>query len=211
MKNKLVAVLFIVVFVLLVAVIFSLLNDGQDTTNIDDVRLNATETQSPVVTALPTFAPAEATAEPTLLPLPTEAPTPTPVPVGTDLGSSSFESTSPVQGLNIVADWSAKTVDDSTVAVTVTVSTMSYSLHLEPARSVNITLAGQYATLDVGAVTYDGSSMAKNELASTTFNVDLPVGSSNSYTLAVEWHFGGAYMNTPIDVLECGGNITLVR
>ena len=51
----------------------------------------------------------------------------------------------------------------------------------------------------------------KNELASTTFNVDLPVGSSNSYTLAVEWHFGGAYMNTPIDVLECGGNITLVR
>ena len=141
MKNKLVAVLFIVVFVLLVAVIFSLLNDGQDTTNIDDVRLNATETQSPVVTALPTFAPAEATAEPTLLPLPTEAPTPTPVPtptpeptptpvpVGTDLGSGSFESTSPVQGLNIVADWSAKTVDDSTVAVTVTVSTMSYSLH----------------------------------------------------------------------------------
>ena len=173
MKNKLVAVLFIVVFVLLVAVIFSLLNDGQDTTNIDDVRLNATETQSPVITSLPTFAPAEATAEPTLLPLPTEAPTPTPiptptpeptptpVPVGTDLGSGSFESTSPVQGLNIVADWSAKTVDDSTVAVTVTVSTMSYSLHLEPARSVNITLAGQYATLDVGAVTYDGSSMAK--------------------------------------------------
>ena len=223
MKNKLVAVLFIVVFVLLVAVIFSLLNDGQDTTNIDDVRLNATETQSPVITSLPTFAPAKATAEPTLLPLPTEAPTPTPiptptpeptptpVPVGTDLGSGSFESTSPVQGLNIVADWSAKTVDDSTVAVTVTVSTMSYSLHLEPARSVNITLAGQYATLDVGAVTYDGSSMAKNELASTTFNVDLPVGSSNSYTLAVEWHFGGAYMNTPIDVLECGGNITLVR
>ena len=217
MKNKLVAVLFIIVFVLLVAVIFSLLNDGQDAAGIGDVRLNAKETQSVVVTSMPTFAPAEATAEPTFLPLPTEAPTPTPTPaptpapVGTELGTGSFESTSPVQGLNIVADWSAKTVDDSTVAVTVTVSTVSYSLHLEPARSVNITLAGQYATLDVGAITYDGSTMAKNELASTTFNVDLPVGSSNSYTLAVEWHFGGAYMNTPIDVLECGGNITLVR
>lgn len=223
MKNKLVAVLFIIVFVLLVAVIFSLLNDGQDAAGIGDVRLNAKETQSAVVTSMPTFAPAETTAEPTLLPLPTEAPTPTPLPtptptpaptpapVGTELGTGSFESASPVQGLNIVADWSAKTVDDSTVAVAVTVSTVSYSLHLEPARSVNITLAGQYATLDVGAITYDGSTMAKNELASTTFNVDLPVGSSNSYTLAVEWHFGGAYMNTPIDVLECGGNITLVR
>ena len=223
MKNKLVAVLFIVVFVLLVAVIFSLLNDGQDTTSIDDVRLDAKETQSTVVTSVPTFAPAEANAEPTPLPLPTATPaptpiptptpahTPTPVPAGTELGSGSFESASPVQGLNIVADWSAKSVDDSTVAVTVTVSTMSYSLHLEPARSLNIALNGEYATLDVGAITYDGNTMAKNELASKTFNVDLPVGSSNSYTLSVEWHFGGAYMNTPIDVLECGGSISLVR
>ena len=62
-----------------------------------------------------------------------------------------------------------------------------------------------------GRVTYDGSALAKNELASTTINIDLPAGSSNSYTLAVEWHFGGVYMNMPIEVLECGGTIDLVR
>lgn len=228
MKNKLVIVLFIVVFVLLLAVIWSLLTDGQDVTNIDDIRLNATETSSPVVNPISTPTPdvsAEPTPAPTLLPLPTVEPTPTPeptpiptpeptpvqIPVGTQLGAGSFESVSPVSGLNIVADWTAETVDDNTVSVKVTVSAKSYSLHLEPARSLNIALGEQYITLDVPALTYDGSALALNELAGTTFNITLPVGASNSYTLAVEWHFGGAYMNTPIDVLECGGTITLVR
>lgn len=227
MKNKLVAVLFIIVFLLLVAVICSLLTDGQDITNIDDVRLNAEQTSSvvvnPVATAAPTWESPAVTVEPTLLPLPTveptptptpeptPEPTPTPAPVGTQLGMGSFNSVSPVPGLNIVADWEAVTMDDNTVAVTVTVSTNSYSLHLSPARSLNIALGEQYITLDVPALTYDGTTLAKNELAGTTFNVSLPVGTSNTYTLAVEWHFGGAYMNTPIDVLECGGEISLVR
>lgn len=230
MKNKLVAVLFIIVFLLLVAVICSLLTDGQDITNINDVRVNTGEEQTstgvvkPLTTPTPTWeTPTEPTVEPTLLPLPTVEPTPTPTPeptpeptptaapVGTVLGSGSFQSYSPVAGLNIVADWTAETVDDNTVAVKVTVSANSYSLHLDPARSLNIALGDQYVTLDVHALTYDGNTMAKNELAGTTFNVSLPVGASNSYTLAVEWHFGGAYMNTPIDVFECGGEIALVR
>lgn len=232
MKNKLVAVLFIIVFLLLVAVICSLLTDNQDITNIDDVRINAPEQTSsavvnPITTVAPTWESPVPTVEPTLLPLPTveptptptptptpeptPEPTPTPLPVGTQLGMGSFNSVSPVAGLNIVADWTADVVDDSTVSVTVTVSANSYSLHLEPARSLNIALGEQYVTLDVPALTYDGNTMAKNELAGTTFNVSLPAGSSNSYTLAVEWHFGGAYMNTPIDVLECGGSISLVR
>lgn len=228
MKNKLVVVLFIVVFVLLVAVIWSLVTDGQDVTNIDDIRLNATETSSPIVNPITTPTPnvnATASPAPTLLPLPTveptftppptpeptPEPTPTPLPVGTQLGMGSFSSVSPVTGLNIVAYWTADTVDDSTVKVTVTVKAKSYSLHLEPARSLNIALGDQYITLDVPALTYDGSALAENDLAGTTFNVTLPAGSSNTYSLAVEWHFGGAYMNTPIDVLECGGTITLAR
>ena len=226
MKNKLVAILFIIVFVLLVAVICSLLTDGQDVTDINDVRLSTgAATDSPVVTSIATPTPdPNATPAPaaTLLPLPTETPTPTPeptptpiptptpVPAGMELASGSFSSANQV-ALNVVADWSAKTVDANTVAVTVTVSAESYSLHLDPTKSVNVSLAGQYVTLDVPAVTYDGSALAKNELASTTINIDLPAGSSNSYTLAVEWHFGGVYMNMPIEVLECGGTIDLVR
>ena len=87
MKNKLVAILFIIVFILLVAVICSLLMDGQDVTNIDDVRLSTgAATDSPVVTSIATPTPdPNATPAPaaTLLPLPTEAPTPTPEPTPT--------------------------------------------------------------------------------------------------------------------------------
>lgn len=82
MKNKLVAILFIIVFILLVAVICSLLMDGQDVTNINDVRLSTgAATDSPVVTSIATPTPdPNSTPAPaaTLLPLPTEAPTPTP-------------------------------------------------------------------------------------------------------------------------------------
>lgn len=223
MKNKLVAILFIVVFVLLIAVICSLLTDNQDITDISDVRVTTQVSQAPILaTPAPTEAPV-ATPEATLLPLPTveptptptpvptPEPTPTPAPVGTQLGMGSFNSISPVAGLNIVADWSADVVDENTVSVSVTVSANSYSLHLDPARSLNIALGEQYVTLDVPALTYDGNALAKNELAGTSFTLPLPAGTSNSYTLAVEWHFGGAYMNTPIDVLECGGTIELAR
>lgn len=223
MKNKLVAVLFIVVFVLLVAVICSLLNDDSGLSNIDDVRLPAVETDS-AAAVTPTPAPenTEPTPTATLLPLPSATPeptpeptptpvlTPTPVPAGLDLGSGSFSSENQVP-LNIIADWTAKTVDSNTVSVTVTVSAQSYSLHLEPTKSLHISLNGEYKTVDVAALTYDGTDLAKNELGSATFDIDLPAGSSNSYTLAVEWQFGGFYFNTPIEVLECGGTISLSR
>ena len=127
-----------------------------------------------------------------------------------DLGSGSFSSENQVP-LNIIADWTAKTVDSNTVSVTVTVSAQSYSLHLEPTKSLHISLNGEYKTVDVAALTYDGTDLAKNELGSATFDIDLPAGSSNSYTLAVEWQFGGFYFNTPIEVLECGGTISLSR
>ena len=226
MKNKIVAVLFIVVFVLLIAVVFSLLNDGQDVSNVDDVRLSTSETSSVVVSSVPTAdtsSSALATAEPTLLPLPSETlaptvaptatpePTPTPVPANTELGSGTFTSESPVQGLNLITDWKATTVDNDTVSVTVTVSTQSYSLHLEANQSLKVTFNGESVSLNTPAVTYDGTALEKNELASTTFTVSLPTGSSNSYTLTADWHFGGTYMNTAIENLTCTGTVSIVR
>ena len=47
--------------------------------------------------------------------------------------------------------------------------------------------------------------------SSNSFLVDLPQGSSDSFPLAVEWHFGGTYSGVDIPVVECGGLIELTR
>ena len=227
MKGKLVAVLFIVVFALLVAVVFSLLTDDQGMTNIDDYRLQTVQTSSPILVDVPTSQPVQ-TVAPTMLPLPTPVPTPvptpaptpvptppptpvpTPVPMITDLGAGSFASYTGNM-INIIADWKVTALNENQVKVDVDVDVESYSLHLVAANSVNISFAGQYVTLGAPAVNYDGQPMARNDLASTSFIVDLPVGASNSYTLAVEWHFGGYYFNQSIPVIECGGAVNIVR
>ena len=85
MKGKLVTVLFIIVFVLLVAVVISLLNDDQDLTNINDIRIEATQTDTPVLVVPATAQPVQDTPAPTLLPLPTAPPTPTPMPTATPM------------------------------------------------------------------------------------------------------------------------------
>jgi len=76
---------------------------------------------------------------------------------------------------------------------------------------VNVSFAGEFKTLNAPAITYDGAERIRNELASTSFIVDLPVGNSNTFTLAVEWQFGGVYMNTELPVIECGGPVSIVR
>lgn len=233
MKNKLVAVLFIIVFVLLIVVVCSLLNDDNDISDVGDVRLpdisatSALETMEPSATVT-TPTPVPATPAPTPVPMPEPTPTPdvalpspgvdeavpspdvnTPA-AGTSLGSGSFKSESPVP-LNIIARWEAKSVDSSKVSVTVDVSAESYSLQLMATKTLHMSLNGEYVTVDVPAVDYDGKEMTENKLGSYTFELDLPAGSSNSYTLAVEWQFGGVYFNQPVDVLECGGTISISR
>lgn len=228
MKGKLVAVLFVVVFVLLIAVVFSLLTDDQSVTDINDYRIQAQTTDSPVLETISTPVPTPPPAEPSWLPLPTAEPTPIPTPVPTmaptpiptvpptlapvitDLGSGSFRSNLPWY-INVVADWSAKAIDANNVEVTVKVSVESYSLHLNAARSVNVAFGDQYVTLDAPNIVYDGGTQVLNELATTTFTVPLSQGMSNSYNLGVAWHFGGWYMNTEIPSIECGGTVTLIR
>ena len=83
MKGKLVAVLFVVVFVLLIAVVFSLLTDDQDVTDINDYRIQAPTTDSPVLETIATPAPTITPAEPSWLPLPTQPPTPVPTMIPT--------------------------------------------------------------------------------------------------------------------------------
>ncbi|MBQ4651444.1 MAG: hypothetical protein IJB78_01875 [Oscillospiraceae bacterium] len=227
MKGKLVTILFIIVFILLVAVIISLLTDDQGVTDINDYRLESIQTNTPILVDVPTAPPA-VTAVPTMLPLPTPeptpipvptfaptppptpVPTPTPVPIITDLGAGSFRSNTG-RFIDVVADYSVTAIDASQVRVDVAVAVESDSLHVIAAPSVNVSFAGEFKTLNAPAITYDGKDHMRNELASTSFVVDLPAGASNTYTLAVEWQFGGWYMNTELPVIECGGPVSIVR
>ena len=148
-----------------------------------------------------------ATPEPT----PTPAPSPTPEPVyGTTVGSGSFKSDTGSR-MNIVTRWEAVTQDADHVSVRVTVSAQHYSLHMISNRNVFISFNGEYQAFECPAVDTDDNSLQETELASYTFSVSLGSGESKTMPLAVEWQFHGSYGDVDLDVIECGGDITLSR
>ena len=232
MKSKIIAVLFVIVFLLLVAVVFSLLNDNSSPEDISSFRPDSRQQGSGIVSQIET-PPAQATPTPTLLPLPTAAPTtapvvtpaptptptpiptPIPTPTVTDLGSGSFKSTTGTY-LNLVADWKAVTLNENQVQINVKVSANSYALDSASFDNVHISLGDKYVTCSSNAINYTGNALADNELASYTFTVDMPAGTSNTFNLQAVWDFNGVYGSpsmgaVPIYSIECGGQISLVR
>ena len=226
-RGRIKAILFIIVFLLIAAVIASWLtgrdkqnespavNEPSGSTEItvigDEPTPPAThETPTPAASATPIPVPAP-TPTPAPDATPTPEPTPTPAATGLSLGSGSFRSDTGT-ALNLKAEWSAKTVSSTQAEITVTVSVDSYSLYLQAVpQSVHLSVGGQYASLDAPAVSYDGSAATNTVLGSKTFTVDLADGSAADYSVAVEWHFGGTYGGQELDVIECGGTISLAR
>lgn len=231
------AVLFVVVFLLVMAVAVNLLVDMQNTRKEINVGINApaqvtppvqtqevyaTEqpvyTAAPVVTSVPTEqpviiptpAPTEvvvATPEPT----PTPVPTPTPIPVGELIGSGSFRSETGVP-MNIRADWSAVIEDAERVKVTVQVYLESYQINLIAVdRAVNVSVGDAYISAGAPAVEWDQNVQIDTLMATTEHMLYLPQGSSDSFPVAVEYHFGGTYSKKELPVIECGGSIQLAR
>jgi type V secretory pathway adhesin AidA len=154
-----------------------------------------------------------ATPAPVATPLPTTVPTT--APLQTTLASGSFSSDTGTW-LNITADWSAKSISQEQVQVTVSVAVVSYALHTQYLpRTLNISLDGQYVSLDAPGITYDGEAQAANGLGTHTFTVNLPANSSKSMPLQVEWQFNGSYggPNGPMELygIECGGTINVAR
>ena len=227
MKGKFTAVMLIIVFILLAAVIFTFLSSLDRKMNAPE----ATPAAAPVVTETPVqetyyipptpapATPAPATPVPTAVPTyaPTPVPTaaPTTVPVNTTLTSGSFSSQTGTW-LNITADWSVTTLDQNRVQVTVSVAAVSYALETSALpRTINISLDGQYVSLDAPAIHYDGHEQVVSSLGTTNFTVDLPANSSKSMSLQVEWQFNGE-MGAPngrmeLPVIECGGTINVTR
>ena len=102
------------------------------------------------------------------------------------------------------------------VKVTVSVSAVSFALHYSAfPRTLNISLDGQYVSLDPPSITYDGTSQTVSPLGTTSFLVDLPANSSRAMALQVAWEFngemGGPNGRVMLPVIECGGTINVAR
>ena len=230
-KGRIKAVLFLVVFLLVMAVAVNLLLD-MDRERREVVHLPvdtpaATETpartpapaetpapvQTPAPTPVPTPAPTPVpTPDPYLnAPSPTPEATPVPVPVGQELGSGRFTSETGV-GMNVRAEWKANVLDQRRVQVTVQVYLDSYSLQITEARnSLNVSVGDSYKTADTPTVNLEDNAKHETLLAVTEHTVNLSDGQSASFPVQVEYYFGGTYMKKELPVIECGGSITLER
>lgn len=226
-RGKIKAVLFIVVFVLAVAIgcnaLIGMANmkpeQPEGTTDpflaTPDGNAQTGSTQAPATvapTVVPTVAPTVApTATPAPTPTPTPVPTATPAPAGQVLGSGSFSSETGVP-INIRANWTATVLDSERVQVKVEVILDSYALHIaESYGALNVSVGDQYASSNTPAVDYDGNEQLSTVLGSTTHTLNLAQGQSSSFTMAVEYHFGGTYSDQELPVIECGGSIQLSR
>ena len=182
---------------------------GQTSGGGQGTSTGTTPTQQQIPAPAPTTAPNTTPAPaPTQAPAPTETPASPFVPVA--LNSGFFESDTRT-GLNIRAEWSAKTVNDNQVEVTVTVYCLHQTLHTGAYNPVNIMVDGQYATVDAKKIDSDSYDAQKTEIASRTFTIDLGQGSSKTFWVNVEWEYGGTYSGVRLDSIECGGNVTLNR
>ena len=212
-KGRIKAVVLIIVFLLVVAVICSWLTNTdkkdeqptentappEESSNVIVIDPNSNQSTAPVNTPAPAATP---------VPTPTPAPTPQ---YGDNLGSGTFKSETGVP-INLKADWSVKTISASQVEVTIKVSVDSYAIHLQAVPyAVKLSVNGEYVTMDAPAVDYDGSAATNTVFGSKTFTVNLSEGSSANIPVAIEWHFGGTYGGQEIDVIECGGTISVSR
>ena len=235
-KGRIKAVLFIIVFLLVIAVAVNLLMDMQserkaDATPTDDPYANtvtpSVETQPALETpqptpeiapsTAPTATPGPATQVPTQAPNPTHVPTATPEPVqpvipqGEVIGSGSFTSDTGTP-LNLRADWTATVLDAERVEVTVNVYLVSYQIEVrELYNAVNVSVGDQYASADSPAIKWENNTKLETLLASTVHTLSLPSGSSASFPLAAQYQFGGTYSKVDLPVIECGGTIELSR
>lgn len=232
MRGKAIFVLFVIVFLLAAAVVGTFLReqagepeppavetpDSEGIVVVDPEAGGASTAVTPAIPS-PTLPLVTAFPAPEYTPSPTQAPVSTPtatqLPVqtsyGQSLGSGTFRSDTGV-GLNLKADWSAKTTSASQVEVTVAVSVDSYSLHLTAMPgAVNVNFDGQYVTMDAPAVDYDGSGSINTPMSSKTFSLNLSEGESSAYHIDVVWNFGGSYQDVELPAIECGGDFFLSR
>ena len=230
-KRRIKAVIFILLFLLVMAIAVNLLldmeKDKREVVHLPNESAAPAPTEAPAptpapATPAPTPAPTPtpvptrdpyidtpATPVPTLQPLPT--PTGTPTPEGQELGTGTFRSETGV-GLNVRAEWTANVMDAKHVRVTMRIWLDSYSLHLIQVNNcVNVSVGESFVSANAPAVDLDDNSQHQTLLATTEHVINLSDGESRSFPVQVEYQFGGVYQQQELPVIECGGAIELKR
>ncbi len=161
-------------------------------------------TVTPMATPEPmeTFQPApENTAQPTPEPLPEE--TPEPVIVNPSvLASGTFRSDTGTP-LNLIADWRAAAIDDSTARITITLSLESYSLDIGERRSNILTFNGEDYYFMTDPLEIEGGDFVKTQIY--VWSKEVPL-SKLSFELAVSWNLKGSYSKKEMDTIELSGS-----
>lgn len=233
------AILFIVVFLLMIAVIISLLDGmglipekGRDKEEPSPAVTTAepvpggssqepavpaeTQTLFPLPTAAPTPAPTptpEPTPTPTPEPTPTPTPEPTPTPVetsGDELGRGRIRSDTG-KGINLILDWTAVSQPDAKVDFSIIVYLESYGVGTI-AQPLTISVGTESVTLSGAPISYDGASgVQAYELGRATLTSDLAAGATGSFLIAASWQFNGSYSEQYFANLTCEETVTLER
>ena len=225
-KGKIKALIFIIVFLLVMATAVTLLLDMEkerkevENLGYDPYAATPAPTAPPVVTPMPvsTIMPTPVpptpvpTPPPTPAPTPTPMPTPTPVPVGLVIGSGSFRSETGVP-MNVRADWTAELLDANRVKVKVAVYLESYSLNIVASQNaLHVSVGDDYVSANTPTIDLEDGSAIHSSLLNTTEHIlHLTGGETQSFPVQVEYLFRGIYFNREIDTVECGGMIQLSR
>ena len=226
-SGKIKAILFIVVFLLVMATAITLLLDMEkerkevESLGYDPYQATPAPTPLPTVTPMPV-----STIMPTPMPTPTPAPTPTPTPAptstpvptpppftaGQEIASGSFASSTGVP-LNIHADWTATVLDADQVRVKVDVYLDSYSLQIIPSRNaLNVSVGDSYVSADTPAVDLDDNTKINRSYLNTTeHTINLSAGETKTIPVQIQYLFRGTYFQRDIETIECGGPINLLR
>ena len=202
-RGRIKTLLFIIVFLLVLAVSVTLLLDvvkerrEVETLGYDPYAVTPPPTAAPVVTPMPVS---------------TIMPTPPPFVPGQIVGSGTFRSETGVP-LNVRAVWTAKTLDQNRVRVTVEVYLESYSLEIVASHNaVNVSVGDSYVSADTPTVSLDNNTQLQTTLIATTeHTLDLASGQVRSFPVQVQYLFRGVYFQRDIDTIECGGAIEIAR
>ena len=180
---------------------------GSNTTILEDTQQNGT---SSVTVGTPSPSP---TPTPDVTPSPTPVPTPSPEPqpMGTPLGGGTFSSNTE-KWIDIDAIWNAEAIDVNSVKVTVTVNLRSYRIQMGGKRNgLEISVGDDSTAMDVEALSIETSQEVTTELGTYDFTVEAPIGKITLVPLSVNWHYGGIYSGTQLDVITAEGDITIER
>lgn len=156
------------------------------------------------------------TPEPTIEIIQTPEPTAEPQPFGMKLAEGSFNSDTQYK-LNIRLGYKAYVADDSHVTVDMSVYALHYTFHYNSYPNLILKCGEQSQTVDSATINTDDGGYQETLLGSASFSVNLGTGQSVQLPVSADWRYNGQYgkdaagnyMN--IDVLSCGGYVTLAR